>query len=248
MNKDVFISHSSIDKEVAKAICSALERKKIKCFIAPRDIEYGADWAEVLGDSIGTNKIFVLVFSKNASESKEVKRELALAADLTVIPFKIDNTIPVGSFKYYLTSLHRLDAVDGLLEKHINKLVKKISDLLNPARPSILGCAEAESPIKGYIVNSVKQNSKMNKLKEMIETFDDSDKQVMRSVGATFGELLDSVGLSDKDLEFIMTRIKEYKAYLADIGGSYKTAKNPTRMSRAINIRNAVDQVLKKST
>ena len=39
MNHNVFISHSSHDKEIANAICHYLEDGGIRCWIAPRDID-----------------------------------------------------------------------------------------------------------------------------------------------------------------------------------------------------------------
>ena len=42
---DVFISHSSIDKELADKVCETLEARSLKCWIAPRDIMPGSEWA-----------------------------------------------------------------------------------------------------------------------------------------------------------------------------------------------------------
>ena len=44
MKADVFISHSSKDKHVADAICAVLERRGLRCWIAPRDVTPGASW------------------------------------------------------------------------------------------------------------------------------------------------------------------------------------------------------------
>jgi len=44
MAHDVFISHSSVDKNAADAICHALEQSGVKCWIAPRDIQPGANY------------------------------------------------------------------------------------------------------------------------------------------------------------------------------------------------------------
>jgi hypothetical protein len=44
MAHDVFISHSSVNKKAADAICHALEQNGVKCWIAPRDIPPGANY------------------------------------------------------------------------------------------------------------------------------------------------------------------------------------------------------------
>jgi hypothetical protein len=38
---DIFISYSSIDKEVADKVCSILEENGISCWMAPRNITPG---------------------------------------------------------------------------------------------------------------------------------------------------------------------------------------------------------------
>jgi len=38
MAHDVFISYSSKDKTVANAVCATVENRKVRCWIAPRDI------------------------------------------------------------------------------------------------------------------------------------------------------------------------------------------------------------------
>ena len=42
----IFISHSSKDADVALKICNILEKNGKNCFIAPRDIRMGKEYAE----------------------------------------------------------------------------------------------------------------------------------------------------------------------------------------------------------
>src|ERR1051326_8925254 len=44
MAHEVFISHSSQDKTAADRVCSFLEAKGMRCWIAPRDIVPGVEW------------------------------------------------------------------------------------------------------------------------------------------------------------------------------------------------------------
>ena len=48
----IFISHSSKDAEFAQGICELIERNNVKCFIAPRDIRSGREYAEELVNGI----------------------------------------------------------------------------------------------------------------------------------------------------------------------------------------------------
>src|ERR1051326_2355713 len=52
VNRDIFISHSSKDKAAADAVCAALERHGIGCWIAPRDIVPGTDWSAAIVDGL----------------------------------------------------------------------------------------------------------------------------------------------------------------------------------------------------
>jgi len=45
MQKPIFISYSSKDKAIAAALCAHLEKAQLKCWIAPRDIAPGKDYA-----------------------------------------------------------------------------------------------------------------------------------------------------------------------------------------------------------
>ena len=52
MAHDIFISYSSIDKTAADTVCSILEQNGVSCWIAPRDITPGLDFAETIIDGI----------------------------------------------------------------------------------------------------------------------------------------------------------------------------------------------------
>jgi hypothetical protein len=59
MHHDVFISHSSKDKDIANTVCEKLEENDIKCWIAPRDIQPGDDWSTTIIRAIKKSKIMV---------------------------------------------------------------------------------------------------------------------------------------------------------------------------------------------
>jgi TolB-like protein/Flp pilus assembly protein TadD len=143
MTPQVFISHSSKDKEIADAICQRLESADIPCWMAPRNIEFGSDWTEAIMRGITACRVFVLVFSENANVSGHVRREVAKAFSLglQVIPFRIQEVLPQTGLSYFLETVHWLDAVTAPLEKHLNSLAERVQKLLangdsaDPVRP-----------------------------------------------------------------------------------------------------------------
>lgn len=141
MVHDVFISYSTKDKVIADAICHILEENKIKCWIAPRDITSGKQYADEIVDAIKNAKIIVLVFSENAQASQFVKNEIKLAFSNSkpVISYVIDQSLPEGDFEYYLKTTHWLDAfpkpeeIFEVLVKDVSKLIgdEKVNPLID---------------------------------------------------------------------------------------------------------------------
>jgi Protein of unknown function (DUF3365)/TIR domain len=132
MSADVFISHSNKDKTTAEAICHCLEANGIRCWIAPRDIQFGSDWTEGITQGISSCKVFVLVFSDSANTSDHVRREVAKAFSLglAVIPFRTEDVAPNRSLSYFLETVHWLDAFPAPAESYFGTLSDQIKRLL----------------------------------------------------------------------------------------------------------------------
>ena len=97
MAHDVFISYASADKPTADAICATLEDRRVRCWIAPRDILPGTDYAEAIVDGISESQIVVLVLSSRSNESVHVNNELerALSRGIeAILPFRIEDIVP----------------------------------------------------------------------------------------------------------------------------------------------------------
>jgi flagellar biosynthesis GTPase FlhF len=130
---DVFICHSTKDKLIADAACAALEARRISCWIAPRDILPSVEWGEAIVNAILECKVVVLIFSLNANESADVRREinLSIGEQKVLVPFRIEDVQPTGSIKYAVSNRHWLDAINPPMERRLVELSEKISLLLN---------------------------------------------------------------------------------------------------------------------
>lgn len=133
MAHDVFISYSSKDKATADAVCATLESKKIRCWIAPRDVPPGEQYATALVNAINESKVFVLILSKGSNTSGQVLREVEEAVDsgIPIIPLRIEEIEPTEAMRYYIKSLHWLDALNPPLERHLENLAVSIQALLS---------------------------------------------------------------------------------------------------------------------
>jgi hypothetical protein len=77
---DVFVSYASQDVTVAQAIVAALEKSGPKCWIAPRDVTPGSQYADEIVGAINDCKILVLVLSEHAVASSHVGKEIERAS------------------------------------------------------------------------------------------------------------------------------------------------------------------------
>jgi len=137
VSHDVIISYATIDKSTADAVCAKLEERGIRCWIAPRDILPGSDYAASIISGIDSAKIMVLILSSHANASRFVMREAERAVHdgFPIIPFRIEDVEPNPSLQFYISSQHWLDALTPPLEQHILKLADTVSLLLGKPIP-----------------------------------------------------------------------------------------------------------------
>src|SRR5436190_17781157 len=143
MAHDVFISHSAQDKAVADAVCAALERTTVRCWLAPRDVQPGRSFAGEITRAIQQSKVMVLIFSADSNNSQQVLREvqLAVSSHLHIIQLRIEDVRPNDDLTYFLSTPHWLDALTPPVEKHLQRLVAAVETLLgkeeSESRPGV---------------------------------------------------------------------------------------------------------------
>jgi hypothetical protein len=160
MSKYVFISHSSADKKIAIALCHYLEERKIKCWIAPRDISIGKDYGAAIIDGIELSSIMIVIFTNAANKSKFVKNEIERAFNyqLVIMPFRIENIQPSKSLELFLSSTHWLDAIDGNYEKKFEDLYINCAKILGKEIIKIY--EDGSQPPPRILEQSIKINKK----------------------------------------------------------------------------------------
>jgi len=139
MAHDVFVSYSNKDKPIADAVVAGLESKGNRCWIAPRDITPGRSWGEAINAAVEGSRFMVIILSGNSNQSNQVVREVerAVANNVIIIPFRIENIDPTGAMAYFLSTEHWLDAITPPLEKHIEKLAQTIQVFRNGEEASL---------------------------------------------------------------------------------------------------------------
>ncbi|UFS93474.1 TIR domain-containing protein [Nocardia huaxiensis] len=142
----MFVSHASGDAMLAAAVVRELEASGVSCWIAPRNIVAGTDYAESIIEAIEAASVMVIVISDHANRSRHVPREVerAIARDVSLVPFRIADISPSKSLEYFLASQHWLHALPPPVEAHISKLVDAVTALiaLRRAVPAALPTVE----------------------------------------------------------------------------------------------------------
>ena len=147
--KEVFISYSTKDTEIAFALLETFESYGLDCWIAPRNIPKGAQWAEEIDKAIQNARVFVVIVSSHSVESRQVPKEIALAVSSceSIFPFRIDDTGLQGTFRYYLSDYQFTDATSDVKQKMI-ELAEIICSSLGKPIPEKKPVSEKETEKK----------------------------------------------------------------------------------------------------
>src|SRR5579872_5233441 len=138
MTRDVFISHAGDDASVAVEVCALLEKRGVKCWMAPRDVAAGSVWDEAILDAIESSRVFLLILSRSANDSQYVKNEVnrAFSERKPIVTFRIEDVMPGRSLQLYLARHHWTDAFPPPLAARIETLATSITALLDSSAAS----------------------------------------------------------------------------------------------------------------
>jgi hypothetical protein len=141
----IFISYSSKDQDIAETIYQALEARGQNCWIACRDVHPGENFQEAIVRALRGAKVMLLVFTSNANNSDEIKKELVLAGrhHVTVVPVRVEDVVPNDAFTYEFATRQWVDLFKNW-EQEIELLSTQLEHVLAAAKPG--EGAQAESP------------------------------------------------------------------------------------------------------
>ena len=126
-----FISYATkADKAAAFEIASHLEALGLTCWIAPRNVRPGKQYAGEIVRGIATSRCFILVLSSAANDSKFVRREVEQAdrKDKPVYTIRIEEVDPSEELQLFLSEIHWIDAFEGRLATHMQLLAQMLRE------------------------------------------------------------------------------------------------------------------------
>lgn len=129
----IFISHSSRDQKIADTLRQAIENRGFVCWISGRDIGPGEGFQDVIVHSLQQSYAMLLVFTQNANNSQEIKKEVALASqfDVPIIPIRVEDVLPSNAFKYELATRQWVDAFQNW-ERAVTVICNKLKTIAPP--------------------------------------------------------------------------------------------------------------------
>jgi len=109
---DVFISYATADQQMAFQLCDLLEDQDICCWIAPRDVPPGGNYAEAVLQAIDSTDVTLLLLSSQANASVHVTHEVERATSKRkrIIPLRLEDIEPGPSMELHLASVQWVDA------------------------------------------------------------------------------------------------------------------------------------------
>jgi hypothetical protein len=192
MNRNVFISHSSEDAEIAQKVTAYLEENGIQCWMAPRDIRPGYNYDEEIMDGIENTSSMIVLLSSNSNDSDHVKREIELAANQkhTIFPIRLEEIEPSKKLKYYIIGKQWLDIFNS-------PFYEKMAQLVNSFR----GQPDFHSSDIDLITASTHENKKTE------EYYDDIVSEVLELLRS--GNLLVRSNTVNKEEQAVFYNLKD---------------------------------------
>lgn len=211
--KEVFVSYSTKDTELAQFLCNQLEGSGATCWIAPRDIPSASQWASEIVKGIENADVFLLLVSEASVGSGEVAKEIDLANSMKriMIPVRIENAALKGGSLYHLSSKQWVDALAGDKFTRFNATVDVVLKGLkkDPAKREIVAGSVAD--MARNLVNTLNQKhrERLSKINAMFTSYE-KEKDVVKLT------LPLSIGASGVDVIFLYDGNKKAMEIYAD--------------------------------
>jgi len=130
MAGEIFISYRRADEAWARLLHRELKAEGVESWYDAL-IGPGQEWRLATAKALEDSKIFVLLFSENAAQSSDIAKELAAATHekKLVVPVRLQNIEPKGSFLYELASRNWVNAYEDT-EGKLAELAKGLAQLV----------------------------------------------------------------------------------------------------------------------
>ena len=206
--KDVFISYSRKDMDIADIICAAFDKANISYFIDRQDIGIGHPFAEI-AKAIKECTLFLYLGSRNAYVSKYAPKEINYAVlhkpQNNILPYLIDDTPMPDELEFLLCDYNWRTRREHPIEP---VLINDLLDLLGRESGNKQTSSKSSQENERYVVCLVDGgHSKLQVVKTIKETFSLGLKEAKDIVDSASCDL--PFELSLREVEDVTNRLKE---------------------------------------
>jgi TolB-like protein len=129
MAGEIFLSYRRSDERHVRRLYNLLKERGVEAWYDAH-VGAGEDWRMATSKALEASRIFVLLYSKAASESDDITKELAAAtfSKKLIVPVRLENIPPTGPFLYELASRNWIDAFDDT-ETKMEQLADRLAEL-----------------------------------------------------------------------------------------------------------------------
>lgn len=131
----IFLSHSSENSKEVREVCALIEKEGHKCFLAPRDIRSGREYAEEIIDGIDSSDVMLLLLSEQSNSSPHVLREVerAVSKKIPIVVYELEKVQLSKSMEYFLMTHQWLDSKT---DKGYNSILTCLSGFAAKSAPA----------------------------------------------------------------------------------------------------------------
>ncbi|MEM8934954.1 MAG: FHA domain-containing protein [Pseudomonadota bacterium] len=151
-----FISHASHDMDKANTLVTLLERARLRCWIAPRDIRDGVDYgAEIISGLEKSSHLFLLL-SRASNKSSFVAREVerAVSKNKSIICVRLQDVQPSRRLEFFVSTTQWIDGWRCDDETLSQRLLEAVTGQQNSAQSTRSGLRD-DGPVKNVWRNLV---------------------------------------------------------------------------------------------
>ncbi len=127
----IFLSYSSQDSTLAKALYIGLINKGFFVWKAPEDIQPGEDWAVAIYKALEKSDIFLLLWTDDSMNSNEVTKEITLATrkQKIIIPVRATWASPRQAQEFHLSNTQWLEAQERKQDEIVDLVCERIQQI-----------------------------------------------------------------------------------------------------------------------
>ena len=124
----LFISYSSLDKELADTVRRKMTERGVECWMAPESISPGSNYANDIPAAIRDCDAVLVILTERSQQSVWVPKELDTAFRMrkTVFPLHLDESEIVPAFQLYFSNVQLVE-----VSKRLDPVLDTISDMLS---------------------------------------------------------------------------------------------------------------------